>query len=69
MPETNPARESDDLPAVMDLPIFLRDIHGNFSDELTVVTEDGRPLRITDIRYFYVDLYQHAEITVTEEVD
>jgi len=53
----------------MDLPIFLRDIHGNFSDELTVVTEDGRPLRITDIRYFYVDLYQHAEITVTEEVD
>ena len=64
MPETSPIQEPDDLPVLFSLPCLSIDRHGVPSGGLTVVTEDGRPLRITGARYLG---FGHAEITVAEE--
>ena len=67
MPETNPARESDDLPVLFGLPHLSIDSHGVIDTTLAVVTEDGRPLRITGARYLNGGVHLAAEITVAEE--
>lgn len=64
MPETNPTQEPDDLPTLIGLPLISVDTHGVPHGELTVVTEDGRPLRIISVRSLG---YPRAEITVAEE--
>lgn len=64
MSETDPIKSPDDLPILFTLPHLSIDSHGVPSGGLTVVTEDGRPLRITAGRYLG---YNQAEITVAEE--
>ena len=64
MPKSGPARESDDLPVLFTLPSLSVDSHGVPSGGLTVVTEDGRRLRVTGVRGTG---YNQAEITVAEE--
>ncbi len=64
MPDTNPTQEPDDLPVLFSLPSLSIDSHGVVSGGLTVVTEDGRRLRVIAARYLG---YNQAEITVAEE--
>ena len=63
MSETGPTKSPDDLPVLLAQP-FLIAPGENVKLALTVVTEDGRPLRITGARSFG---YGQAEITVAEE--
>ena len=64
MSETSPIKSPDDLPVLFSLPCLSIDRHGVPTGELTVVTEDGRHLRIISARYLG---YNQAEITVAEE--
>lgn len=64
MPKNGPAREPEDLPVLFDLPSLSIDSSGIPSGGLTVVTEDGCPLRIVSVRSTG---YGQAEITVAEE--
>ena len=76
MPDTNPTQEPDDLPILFNLPMLLVDDHGvpvDLGDALTVVTVDGRPLRIVSVRSLStitaagIGGHRKAEITVAEE--
>jgi hypothetical protein len=67
MPETSPAQEPDDLPTLFSLPGLSIGSHGVIDTGLTVVTEDGRRLRITGARYLDGGVHLAAEITVAEE--
>lgn len=64
MSETGPTKSPDDLPVLFPLPHLSIDRHGVPTGELTVVTEDGRQLRIIAARSFG---YPRVEITVAEE--
>ena len=64
MSETGPIKSPDDLPILFSLPHLSIDRHGVPTGELTVVTEDGRPLRIIAARSLG---WPHTEITVAEE--
>lgn len=55
----------DDLPVLFSLPALSIGSCGVISGPLTVVTEDGRPLRIIGVRHPDGDV-QRAEITVAD---
>lgn len=57
--------DRDDLPTLFTLPFLSIDRHGVVSGNLTLVTEDGRQLRIISVRHPDGDVYR-AEITVAE---
>lgn len=58
-------RGRDDLPVLFSLPFLSIDSSGAVTGPLTVVTEDGRPLRIVGVRHPDGDV-QRTEITVAD---